>query len=222
RRADGSAFSGGTVLKPDEGEVCRCKMELRDGGTRVKVSGCTACVCTSQGCERHWPPGPSGAAARACWASVFPGPGRRARPGRMPAACDKRRLSAAVPAMPRPALVTNALPYANGPLHSGHLVGYVQADIWVRARRMAGGTVHYVCADDTHGTPIMLAAEKAGTPPAAFLAGIQAGHERDFADFAVEFDNYDSTNSERNRALTGELYRRLDAAGHISRRSVRA
>ena len=122
--------------------------------------------------------------------------------------------------MPRPALVTNALPYANGPLHIGHLVGYVQADIWVRARRMAGGTVHYVCADDTHGTPIMLAAEKAGTTPEAFVAGIQAGHERDFADFAVEFDNYDSTNSERNRALTGELYRRLDAAGHISRRSV--
>ena len=122
--------------------------------------------------------------------------------------------------MPRPALVTNALPYANGPLHIGHLVGYVQADIWVRARRMAGGTVHYVCADDTHGTPIMLAAEKAGTTPEAFVAGIQAGHERDFADFGVAFDNYDSTHSERNRALTEEIYRRLDAAGHVSRRSV--
>jgi methionyl-tRNA synthetase len=122
--------------------------------------------------------------------------------------------------MPRPALVTNALPYANGPLHIGHLVGYVQADIWVRARRMAGGTVHYVCADDTHGTPIMLAAEKAGTTPEAFVAGIQAGHERDFADFGVAFDNYDSTHSERNRALTEAIYRRLDAAGHITRRSV--
>ncbi|MBD7988401.1 methionine--tRNA ligase [Luteimonas sp. Sa2BVA3] len=122
--------------------------------------------------------------------------------------------------MPRPALVTNALPYANGPLHIGHLVGYVQADIWVRARRMAGGTVHYVCADDTHGTPIMLAAEKAGTTPEAFVAGIQAGHERDFAEFGVAFDNYDSTNSERNRALTEDIYRRLEAAGHVSRRSV--
>ena len=122
--------------------------------------------------------------------------------------------------MHRPALVTNALPYANGPLHIGHLVGYVQADIWVRARRMAGGTVHYVCADDTHGTPIMLAAEKAGTTPEAFVAGIQAGHERDFADFGVAFDNYDSTNSERNRALTEDIYRRLDAAGHVSRRAV--
>ncbi|NLA69287.1 MAG: methionine--tRNA ligase [Gammaproteobacteria bacterium] len=122
--------------------------------------------------------------------------------------------------MPRPALVTNALPYANGPLHLGHLVGYVQADIWVRARRMAGGTVHYVCADDTHGTPIMLAAEKAGTTPEEFVAGIQAGHERDFAAFGVAFDNYDSTHSERNRALTEASYRRLDAAGHVSRRSV--
>ncbi len=122
--------------------------------------------------------------------------------------------------MHRPALVTNALPYANGPLHLGHLVGYIQADIWVRARRMAGATVHYVCADDTHGTPIMLAAQKAGTTPEAFIAGIQAGHERDFADFGVAFDNYDSTNSEANREATLAIYRALDAAGHISRRSV--
>jgi methionyl-tRNA synthetase len=122
--------------------------------------------------------------------------------------------------MPRTALVTNALPYANGPLHLGHLVGYVQADIWVRARRMAGETVHYVCADDTHGTPIMLAAEKAGTTPEAFIAGIQASHERDFADFGVAFDHYDSTNSAGNRALTETIYAKLDASGHVSRRSV--
>ena len=74
--------------------------------------------------------------------------------------------------MTRTALVTNALPYANGPLHLGHLVGYIQADIWVRARRMGGDTIHFVCADDTHGTPIMLAAEKAGTTPEAFIAAI--------------------------------------------------
>jgi len=122
--------------------------------------------------------------------------------------------------MPRTILVTNALPYANGPLHIGHLVGYVQADIWVRARRMAGDTVHYVCADDTHGTPIMLAAEKAGTTPEAFIAGIQAGHERDFAAFGVAFDHYDSTHSAGNRALTEAIYARLDNNGHISRRSV--
>ncbi len=122
--------------------------------------------------------------------------------------------------MSRSALVTNALPYANGPLHLGHLVGYIQADIWVRARRMRGDTVHYVCADDTHGTPIMLAAEKAGTTPEAFIATIQAGHERDFAAFGVAFDHYDSTNSAANRALTEQIYARLDAGGHIARRSV--
>ena len=122
--------------------------------------------------------------------------------------------------MSAPALVTSALPYANGPLHLGHLVGYIQADIWVRARRMAGDTVHFVCADDTHGTPIMLAAEKAGTTPEAFIAGIQASHERDFADFHVAFDHYDSTNSPRNRALTEAIYARLQANGHIGRRTV--
>ena len=122
--------------------------------------------------------------------------------------------------MSRSALVTNALPYANGPLHLGHLVGYIQADIWVRARRLRGDTVHYVCADDTHGTPIMLAAEKAQVTPEAFIAGIQAGHERDFAAFGVDFDHYDSTHSDANREITELLYSRLDAGGHIARRSV--
>ncbi|WP_374013608.1 methionine--tRNA ligase [Pseudoxanthomonas koreensis] len=122
--------------------------------------------------------------------------------------------------MSRSALVTNALPYANGPLHLGHLVGYIQADVWVRARRMRGDTVHYVCADDTHGTPIMLAAEKAGVTPEAFIAGMQASHERDFADFGVAFDHYDSTHSAANRELTEQFYARLEAGGHIARRSV--
>jgi methionyl-tRNA synthetase len=101
--------------------------------------------------------------------------------------------------MPREILVTCALPYANGPLHLGHLVGYIQGDIWTRAQRMGAETVHFVCADDTHGTPIMLAAEKAGTTPEAFIAGVQASHERDFADFGVAFDHNDSTNSDTNR-----------------------
>ena len=122
--------------------------------------------------------------------------------------------------MHRSALVTNALPYANGPLHLGHLVGYIQADIWVRARRLRGDTVHYVCADDTHGTPIMLAAEKAGVSPEAFIAGMQASHERDFSAFGVDFDHYDSTHSETNREITELLYARLLAGGHIARRSV--
>ncbi len=122
--------------------------------------------------------------------------------------------------MSRTALVTTALPYANGPLHLGHLVGYIQADIWVRARRLRGDKTWFVCADDTHGTPIMLAAEKAGVTPEAFIAGVQASHERDFAAFGVAFDHYDSTNSPANRELTEAFYQRLDAAGHISRRSV--
>ncbi|WP_028919594.1 methionine--tRNA ligase [Pseudoxanthomonas suwonensis] len=122
--------------------------------------------------------------------------------------------------MSRSALVTNALPYANGPLHLGHLVGYIQADIWVRARRMRGDTVHYVCADDTHGTPIMLAAEKAGVTPEAFIAAIKASHERDFREFGVHFDWYHSTHSDENRALTERFYAALDARGSIERRSI--
>jgi methionyl-tRNA synthetase len=119
-----------------------------------------------------------------------------------------------------PLIVSCALPYANGPLHIGHLVGYIQADIWVRAMRMQGRTAHFVCADDTHGTPIMLAAEKAGLTPEAYIAGIQAGHERDFADFRVTFDHYDSTHNELNRKLTERMYAALDAGGHIARRSI--
>jgi methionyl-tRNA synthetase len=121
---------------------------------------------------------------------------------------------------PAPALVTTALPYANGPLHLGHLVGYIQADIWVRARRMEGGSVHFVCADDAHGTPIMLAAEAAGTTPEEFIRGIQAGHERDFAEFGVAFDFYHSTHSEENRVLAEYIYGRLLEGGAIAKRSI--
>ena len=122
--------------------------------------------------------------------------------------------------MSRELVVTCALPYANGPLHLGHLVGYIQGDVFSRAQRLAGHTAHFVCADDTHGTPIMLAAEKAGTTPEAYIAGIQADHERDFADFGVAFDHYDSTHSPRNKAVTEAIYTALDANGHIQRRSV--
>ncbi|MDQ3511927.1 MAG: class I tRNA ligase family protein, partial [Pseudomonadota bacterium] len=122
--------------------------------------------------------------------------------------------------MSRELLVTCALPYANGPLHLGHLVGYIQGDMFSRVHRLSGDTAWFVCADDTHGTPIMLAAEKAGTTPEAFIAGIQAGHERDFAEFGVAFDHYDSTNSPRNRAMTEAIYAKLDNDGHIARRSV--
>ena len=120
----------------------------------------------------------------------------------------------------RKILVSNALPYANGPLHIGHLVGYIQADIWVRAKRMCGHTVHFVCADDAHGTPIMLAAEKAGLSPEEFIKPIQASHERDFADFSVDYDQYHSTHSAENRELAEMIYTRLRDAGHITRRSI--
>jgi methionyl-tRNA synthetase len=117
-------------------------------------------------------------------------------------------------------LVTTALPYANGHLHLGHLVGYIQADIWVRAQRMAGHTAHFVCADDAHGTPIMLAAEKAGVSPEEFIRPIQVSHERDFAEFAVNFDEYHTTHSEENRLLAEGIYARLRDGGHIARRSI--
>ena len=125
-----------------------------------------------------------------------------------------------MPTMSRRLLVTNALPYANGPLHMGHLLGYIQADIWVRAQRMMGNQVAYVCADDAHGTPIMLAAEKTGMTPEDFIAGIRVGHEADFAAFGVAFDHYHSTHSEENRELASLIYTRLRDGGCIARRSI--
>ena len=122
--------------------------------------------------------------------------------------------------MSRTLFVTNALPYANGPIHIGHLVGYIQADIWVRFQRMQGHTVHYVCADDAHGTPIMLAAEKAGVAPEQFIASVQREHARDFAAFHVAFDNYHTTHSDENRQLSELFYARLKEKGHIASRPV--
>ncbi len=122
--------------------------------------------------------------------------------------------------MTRKILVTNALPYANGPLHLGHMVGYVQADIWVRFQRMCGHEVRYVCADDAHGTPIMLAAEKAGVTAEAFIDKIRSEHATDFAEFGVAFDHYHSTHSDENRELSALIYTRLKARGCIARRSI--
>ena len=122
--------------------------------------------------------------------------------------------------MSRQILVSNALPYANGPLHLGHMVGYVQADIWVRFQRMCGNRATYVCADDAHGTPIMLAAEKAGVTPEAFIADVQTAHARDFFDFGVHFDHYHSTHSEENRYFSELIYSRLKEGGAIARRSI--
>ncbi len=117
-------------------------------------------------------------------------------------------------------LVTNALPFANGPIHLGHMLGYIQADIWVRFQRMQGHTVHYVCADDTHGTAIMLSAEKVGISPEQFIEGVRLEHHRDFQRFLVDFDIYHSTHSEENRELATDIYLRIRTAGKIAMRKI--
>ena len=122
--------------------------------------------------------------------------------------------------MPRRVFLTSALPYANGAIHLGHLVEYIQTDIWVRFQRMQGHEVHYCCADDTHGTPIMLRAEQDGITAEALIARVHEEHKRDFAGFHVEFDNYYSTHSDENRELSYDFYRKLGAAGMIERRAI--
>ncbi len=122
--------------------------------------------------------------------------------------------------MSRKLLVTNALPYANGDIHLGHLVGYIQADIWVRFQRMRGHSVHYVCADDTHGTPVMLRAEKEGLTPEQLIERVHGEHLRDFTAFGVAFDNYHSTHSAENRFYAEDIYGKLKSAGLIDTRSI--
>ena len=120
----------------------------------------------------------------------------------------------------RKILVTNALPFANGPIHLGHLLGYIQADIWVRFQRMRGNNVAYICADDTHGTAIMLSAENSGIHPEDLIAKVNLEHQRDFKNFLVDFDIYFTTHSEENRELANLIYGRLKDAGKIAQRSI--
>ncbi|HUS44964.1 MAG TPA: methionine--tRNA ligase [Phycisphaerae bacterium] len=122
--------------------------------------------------------------------------------------------------MARRILLTAALPYANGPIHIGHLVEYVQADIWARYHKSCGRDCVYVCAEDTHGTPIMLRAQAEGVAPEALIECMKGEHERDFAAFDVAFDNFYTTHSPENRALTETFYRRLREKGHIETRTV--
>ena len=122
--------------------------------------------------------------------------------------------------MSRKILVTSALPYANGSIHLGHLVEYIQTDIWVRFQKMQGHTVHYVCADDTHGTPIMLRAEKEGITPEALIEGVHKEHSADFDDFLVGFDNYYSTNSDENKTLSQAIYKALKVNGKIATKTI--
>lgn len=117
-------------------------------------------------------------------------------------------------------LVTCALPYANGPIHIGHLVEYIQADIWVRYWRLRQRDVVYFCADDTHGTPIMLRAWTEATTPEELIERVSREHQRDFAGFGVEFDLYHSTHSRENRELSEEMYRTLNRNGHIITREI--
>jgi methionyl-tRNA synthetase len=122
--------------------------------------------------------------------------------------------------MTRKLFVTTALPYANAPFHVGHMMEYIQADIWVRFQRMSGHEVHFVCADDAHGAPIMIAAEKAGKTPQAFVAEIAAGRRRYLEGFHIGFDNWHSTDGHENHDLAKDIYRALRKEGLIAVRPV--
>lgn len=120
----------------------------------------------------------------------------------------------------RKILVTSALPYANGSIHLGHLVEYIQTDIWVRFQKMRGNSCHYVCADDTHGTPIMLRAEKEGITPEQLIARVWQEHFDDFKAFHISFDHYGSTNSAETREFANTIYNKLKSNGLIDKRSI--
>lgn len=120
----------------------------------------------------------------------------------------------------RKILVTSALPYANGPLHLGHILEQVQTDIWVRFQRARGHECHYICADDAHGTAIMLTAQNLGITPEAQIARVKAEHEADSAGFLISFDNYHSTHSQENQQWSETIFNRLQAAGHIAVREI--
>ncbi len=122
---------------------------------------------------------------------------------------------------PRQILVTSALPYANGPIHLGHMLEYIQTDIWVRFQRLRGNDCIFVCADDAHGTPVMLKARELGITPEELVARTGEDHRRDFDDFHISVDNYYTTHSPENRELATLIYTRLKAAGHIAVRSIR-
>jgi len=120
----------------------------------------------------------------------------------------------------RKILVTSALPYANGSIHMGHLVEYIQTDIWVRFQKLRGHECYYVCADDAHGTAIMLKAEQLGITPEALIDQVRAEHQQDFSDFLIKFDNYHTTHSEENRYFASLIYTRLRDKGHIATREI--
>jgi len=117
-------------------------------------------------------------------------------------------------------MVTCALPYANGSIHLGHMLEHIQADIWVRYQRMRGNQVYFICADDAHGTPIMLKSQQLGITPEQMIAEMSQEHQADFAGFNISYDNYHSTHGEENRVLSEQIYTRLKANGHIKNRTI--
>lgn len=121
----------------------------------------------------------------------------------------------------RKILITSALPYANGPIHLGHLVEYIQTDIWSRFQKMRGHQCYYVCADDAHGTPIMLRAQSEGISPEELIARVSQEHQQDFAGFHINFDHYHSTHSPENREFAGYIYNQLKEKGHITRKTIK-
>lgn len=123
--------------------------------------------------------------------------------------------------MKRKMLVTCALPYANGSIHFGHLVGYIQTDIWVRFQKMQGHSCYFVCGDDAHGTPIMLSAKQRGIDPETLVAQVKKEHQKDFADFYIDVDNFYTTHSIENREFSEMIYERLLARGEIVKRTIR-
>ena len=122
--------------------------------------------------------------------------------------------------MTRKILVTSALPYANGSIHLGHMVEHIQTDIWVRFQKMRGHECYYCCADDTHGTPVMLAAQKQGLSPEDMIAQVREAHLADFTGFHIGYDNYYSTHSPENKAYSEKIYRALKAGGKIEARTI--
>ena len=122
--------------------------------------------------------------------------------------------------MTRKILVTSALPYANGSIHLGHMVEHIQTDIWVRFQKMRGHECYYCCADDTHGTPVMLAAQKQGIAPEDMIARVREEHLADFSGFGIGYDNYYSTHSPENKAYSEKIYRALKANGKIESRTI--
>ncbi|HEX6929738.1 MAG TPA: class I tRNA ligase family protein, partial [Gammaproteobacteria bacterium] len=122
---------------------------------------------------------------------------------------------------PRRILVTSGLPYANGPIHLGHMVEVIQTDIWSRFQKLRGNECWYVCAEDAHGTPIMIRARKEGITPEALIARMQVEHQQDFRGFLVEHDNYYTTHSDENRELSAGIYCALRDNGHVARRVIK-